>query len=76
MKTIAKPYQSTIDIKKSKFICRLYPAQNEMEAKEIISKISEEFKDITAPHIWLAMEMAMMMMESLEEQQEGRCSMF
>ena len=47
MKTIAKPYQSTIDIKKSKFICRLYPAQNEMEAKEIISKISEEFKDAT-----------------------------
>ena len=47
MKTIAKPYQSTIDIKKYKFICRLYPAQNEMEAKEIISKISEEFKDAT-----------------------------
>ena len=47
MKTIAKPYQSTIDIKKSKFICRLYPAQNEKEAKEIISKISEEFKDAT-----------------------------
>ena len=47
MKTIAKPYQSTIDIKKSKFICRLYLAQNEMEAKEIISRISEEFKDAT-----------------------------
>lgn len=47
MKTIAKPYQSTIDIKKSKFICRLFPAQNEKEAKEIISRISEEFKDAT-----------------------------
>ncbi len=47
MKTIAKPYQSSIDIKKSQFICRLYPAQNEREAKEIIKEISEKYKDAT-----------------------------
>ena len=47
MKTIAKPFQTSIDIKKSQFICRLFPAQNEQEAKEIINKISEEYKDAT-----------------------------
>ena len=47
MKTIAKPFQTSIDIKKSQFICRLFPAQNEKEAKEIINKISEEYKDAT-----------------------------
>ena len=29
MKTIAKPFQTSIDIKKSQFICRLFPAQTE-----------------------------------------------
>ncbi|WP_407461704.1 YigZ family protein [Methanobrevibacter sp.] len=47
MKTIAKPFQTSIDIKKSQFICRLFPAQNEKEAKEIIKEISEEYKDAT-----------------------------
>ena len=47
MKTIAKPFQTSIDIKKSQFICRLFPAQNEKEAKEIINEISEEYKDAT-----------------------------
>ena len=47
MKRIAKPFQTSIDIKKSQFICRLIPAQNEKEAKEIINKISEEYKDAT-----------------------------
>ena len=47
MKTIAKPFQTSIDIKKSQFICRLFPAQNEMEAKEIIREISEKYKDAT-----------------------------
>ena len=47
MKTIAKPFQNSIDIKKSQFICRLYPAQTEKEAKEIIKEISEEYKDAT-----------------------------
>ena len=47
MKTIAKPFQTSIDIKKSQFICRLFPAQNEKKAKEIIKEISEEYKDAT-----------------------------
>jgi len=47
MKTIAKPFQSSIDIKKSQFICRLLPAQNEKEAKEMIDEISLEYKDAT-----------------------------
>ena len=47
MKTIAKPFQTSIDIKKSQFICRLFPAQNEKEAKEIINEISEKYKDAT-----------------------------
>lgn len=47
MKTIAKPFQTSIDIKKSQFICRLFPAQNEKEAKEIIKEISEEYRDAT-----------------------------
>ncbi|MBR5504560.1 MAG: YigZ family protein [Methanobrevibacter sp.] len=47
MRTIAKPFQNSIDIKKSQFICRLFPAQNEKEAKEIISEISEKYKDAT-----------------------------
>ncbi|ADC47167.1 hypothetical protein mru_1317 [Methanobrevibacter ruminantium M1] len=47
MKTIAKPFQNSIDIKKSQFICRLFPAQTEKEAKDIIKEISEEYKDAT-----------------------------
>ena len=47
MRTIAKPFQNSRDIKKSQFICRLFPAQNEKEAKEIISEISEKYKDAT-----------------------------
>ena len=47
MKTIAKPFQTSIDIKKSQFICRLFPAQNEKEAKEIIREISEKYRDAT-----------------------------
>lgn len=47
MKTIDKIYENQIDIKKSQFICRLYPAQTESEAKDIIAKISAEYKDAT-----------------------------
>ena len=47
MKTIAKPFQTSIDIKKSQFICRLFPAQTEKEAKEIINEISERYSDAT-----------------------------
>ena len=47
MKTIAKPTQSEIKIKKSQFICRLFPSKTKEESKEIISKISEEYSDAT-----------------------------
>ena len=47
MKTIAKPFHTSIDIKKSQFICRLFPAQTEKEAKEIINEISEKYSDAT-----------------------------
>jgi uncharacterized YigZ family protein len=47
MKTINKTYINEINIKKSEFICRLIPATNETEAKEIINKISAEYKDAT-----------------------------
>lgn len=47
MKTINKTYTNELNIKKSEFICRLIPATNEKEAKEIINKISDNFKDAT-----------------------------
>lgn len=47
MKTIAKPTQSELKIKKSQFICRLFPSKTKEESKEIISKISEEYSDAT-----------------------------
>ncbi|MBX7077143.1 MAG: YigZ family protein [Methanobacteriaceae archaeon] len=47
MKTINKTYTNELNIKKSEFICRLIPATNEKQAKEIINKISDNFKDAT-----------------------------
>ena len=47
MKTIAKPTQSELKIKKSQFICRLFPSKTKEESKEIISRISEEYSDAT-----------------------------
>lgn len=47
MKTIAKPSQSELSIKKSKFIARLFPTSTKRESKEIIEKISAEFSDAT-----------------------------
>lgn len=47
MKTIAKESTSEIKIKKSQFICRLFPTATKEESKEIIRKISEEFSDAT-----------------------------
>ena len=47
MKTIANSYQINLDIKKSQFICRIFPVHNSKEAKEIISEISEKYKDAT-----------------------------
>ncbi|RBQ22949.1 hypothetical protein ALNOE001_13420 [Candidatus Methanobinarius endosymbioticus] len=47
MKTIAEPYQVELEIKKSQFICRIFPAKNSKEAKDIISNISKKYKDAT-----------------------------
>jgi len=45
MKTIAKPYQTEIEIKKSQFICRVFPAKNSADATEIIRDISSKYND-------------------------------
>ena len=47
MKTIKKPVQSEINIKKSQFICCLYPTKNKKESKEIIHKINQKYSDAT-----------------------------
>lgn len=47
MKTIAKPYQAEIEIKKSQFICRVFPAKNSAEAKETIMNIANKYSDAT-----------------------------
>lgn len=47
MKTIAENSQSEIKIKKSQFICRLFPTTTKAESKQIIQKISDEYHDAT-----------------------------
>ena len=47
MKTIKIPVQSEINIKKSQFICSLYPTKNKKESKEIIQKLNNEYSDAT-----------------------------
>ena len=47
MKTIKKPVQNEINIKKSQFICALYPTKNKKESKEIIQKINQKYSDAT-----------------------------
>ena len=47
MKTIKKPVQSEINIKKSQFICCLYPTKNKKESKEIIRKLNQKYNDAT-----------------------------
>ncbi len=47
MKTISKPSQGEIKIKKSQFIARLFPSCSKSESKQIIEKISWDFKDAT-----------------------------
>ena len=46
MKTIKKPVQSEINIKKSQFICCLFPTKNKRESKEIIQKLNQKYNDI------------------------------
>ena len=47
MKTIKKAVQSEINIKKSKFICSLFPTKNKKESKEVIRHLNEEYNDAT-----------------------------
>ena len=47
MKTIKKPIQSEINVKKSQFICSLFPTSTKAESKEIIRKINEQYSDAT-----------------------------
>lgn len=47
MKTIKKPVQSEINIKKSQFICSLFPTKNKQESKEIIQKLNQQYSDAT-----------------------------
>ena len=47
MKTIKKAVQSEINIKKSQFICCLWPTKNKRESKEIIARLNEKYSDAT-----------------------------
>ena len=47
MRTIDKNYKITLEIKRSQFICRIFPAKDSKKAKEIINCISEKYKDAT-----------------------------
>lgn len=47
MKTIKKATQSEINIKKSQFICSLFPTKTKAESKEIIQKLNEQYSDAT-----------------------------
>ena len=47
MKTIAKAVESEINVKKSQFICRLFPTKTKKESKEIILKVNEQYSDAT-----------------------------
>ena len=47
MKTINKTYTSSINIKKSEFICRLFPVSNVNDVKKITNEVSAKFSDAT-----------------------------
>ena len=47
MKTIKKATQSEINVKKSQFICSLFPTKTKAESKEIIRKLNEKYSDAT-----------------------------
>ena len=47
MKTIKNPIQSEINVKKSQFICSLFPTKTKAESKEIIQKLNEKYSDAT-----------------------------
>ena len=47
MKTIKKAIQIEINVKKSQFICSLFPTRTKAESKAIIQKINEQYADAT-----------------------------
>ena len=47
MKTIKKPVQSEINVKKSQFICSLFPTKTKAESKEIIRQLNDKYNDAT-----------------------------
>lgn len=47
MKTISKAVESEINVKKSQFICHLFPTRTKKESKEIILKVNEQYGDAT-----------------------------
>ena len=47
MKTIKKAVQCEINVKKSQFICSLFPTKNKKESKKIIQKLNEQYSDAT-----------------------------
>lgn len=47
MKTIKKAIQIEINVKKSQFICSLFPTRTKAESKEIIQKINKQYADAT-----------------------------
>ena len=47
MKTIKKAVQSEINVKKSQFICSLFPTRTKKESKEIIQKLNQRYNDAT-----------------------------
>lgn len=47
MKTISKAVESEINVKKSQFICHLFPTKTKKESKEIILKVNEQYSDAT-----------------------------
>lgn len=47
MKTIKEPIQSEINVKKSQFICSLFPTRTKAESKQVIQKMNKEYNDAT-----------------------------
>ena len=47
MKTIKKAVQCEINVKKSQFICSLFPTGTKKESKEIIQKLNQQYSDAT-----------------------------
>lgn len=47
MKTIRKPIQSEINVKKSQFICTLVPTRTKAESKQVIGELNRRYSDAT-----------------------------